>query len=137
MFYNAIRENKILAKISGFTVEALEVEAGVKPLCIKREELAVRQEASIMMKTDNTPIKMSWDSFIENDQTERKMSPFGKMNIQVHVADVSTNTDISLHSLEKEFNFLESLQPTKISTEYRQTLGSSKTRTAEQQKLSR
>ena len=94
-------------------IEALEVEAGVKPLCIRREEFAVRQAERIMMKTDNTPIKMSWDSFIENDQTERKMSPFGKMNIQV--ADISTNTDISLHSLGKEFNFLESLQPTKIS----------------------
>ena len=78
-------------------------------------------------KTDNTPIKMSWDSFIENDKTERKVSPFGKMNIQV--ADMSTNTEISLHSLGKEFNFLESLQPTKRSPEYWQNLGSSKTRT--------
>ena len=57
-----------------------------------------------MMKTDNAPIKMSWDRFIENDQTERKMSPFEKMNIQV--ADMSTNTDISLHSLEKSLIFL-------------------------------
>ena len=96
-------------------IEGLEVEAGVKPLCIRREDVAVRQTARIMMKTDNTPIKMSWDSFIENYQAERKMSPFRKLNIQV--ADMSTNTDISLHSLEKEFNFLESLQPTKRSPE--------------------
>ena len=116
-------------------VEALEEEAGVKPLCIRREELAARQAARIMMKTDNTPIKMSWDSFIENDQTERKVSPFGKTNIRL--ADMSTNTDISLHSLEKEFNFLESLQPTMRSPEYWQNLGSSKTRTAEQKKLLR
>ena len=39
--------------------------------------------------------------------------------------------------MEKEFNFLESLQPTKRSPEYWQNLGSSKTRTAEQEKLSR
>ena len=63
------------------------------------------------------------------------MSPFGKKNIQV--SDMSTNTRTSLHSLEKEFNFLESLQPTKRSPEYWQNLGSSKTRTAEQEKLSR
>ena len=34
------------------------------------------------------------------------MSPFGKMNNQVHVADVSTNTDISLRSLGKSLIFL-------------------------------
>ena len=49
-------------------LEALEVEANVKPLCIRREELAIRQAARIMMKSDDTPIKISWDNFIENDQ---------------------------------------------------------------------
>ena len=78
---------------------------------------------------------ISWDNFIENDQIERKISPFGKMNVQI--ADMSTNTDISLHSLEKEFNFLESLQPTKKSPEYWHNLGSSKSRNAQQEKLSR
>ena len=116
-------------------LEALEVEAGVKPLCIRREELAIRQAARIMMKSDDTPIKISWDNFIENDQIERKISPFGKMNVQI--ADMSTYTDISLHSLEKEFNFLESLQPTKKSPEYWHNLGSSKSRNAQQEKLSR
>ena len=56
-------------------LEALEVDAGVKPLCICREELAVRQAARIMMKTDNTPIKISCDSLLENDQ--RKNFTFG------------------------------------------------------------
>ena len=40
-------------------IEALEVETGVKPLCIRREELAVKQAARIMMKTENILIKMS------------------------------------------------------------------------------
>ena len=57
------------------------------------------------------------------------------MNFQV--ADMTTNTDIFFQSLEKEFNYLESLQPAKRSTEYWQKLGSSKTRTVEQEKLSR
>ena len=57
------------------------------------------------------------------------------MNVQV--ADMATNTGISLHSLEKEFNFLDSLQPSKRPREYWQTLGSSKSRTAEQEKLSK
>ena len=51
------------------------------------------------MKTDNTPKKISWDSFIDNDQTERKISQFGKMN--VHVADMTTN--IELTSLFKAY----------------------------------
>lgn len=44
---------------------------------------------------------------------------------------------ISLHSLEKELNFLESLRPSKSPPEYWKSLGSSKSRTAEQEKLSR
>ena len=57
------------------------------------------------------------------------------MNFQV--ADMTTYTDISFQSLEKEFSYLESLQPVKRSPEYWQKLGSSKTRTVEQEKLSR
>ena len=75
--------------------EALEVEAGVKPLCIRREELSVRQEERTLMKTDNTPKKISWRSFIDNDRTERKISPFGKMN--VHVADMTTYIKLTSH----------------------------------------
>ena len=52
-------------------VEALEVEAGVKPLELRREELAVRQAAKIMTKADETCIKSSWDRFMETEQVER------------------------------------------------------------------
>ena len=52
-------------------LEAQEVEAGVKPLCIRREELAIRQATRIMKKSDDTPIKISWVNFIENDQREK------------------------------------------------------------------
>lgn len=116
-------------------LEALEVEAGIKPLCIRREELAVRQAARIIMKPDNACLKVSWDSFLDIEKSEKKISPFGKMNLQM--ADMCTNTGISLHSLEKELNFLESLRPSKSPPEYWKSLGSSKTRTAEQEKISR
>ena len=116
-------------------VEALEVEAGVKPLCIRREELAVRQAARIMMKPDDAYLKVRWDSFLDSDATERKISPFGKMNVQL--ADMSSNTGISLHCLEKECTYLESLQPSKRPPEYWQNLGSSKSRSSEQEQLSR
>lgn len=116
-------------------VEALEVEASVKPLEIRREELAVRQAAKIMMKNEVSCIKSSWDRFTESEIVEHKTSPFGIMNILI--ADMKSNTGISLHSLEKEFSYLESLQPTKRKPEYWQNLGSSKSRTSEQEVLSR
>ena len=116
-------------------VEALEVEAGVKPLDLRREELAVRQAAKIMTKDEDSYIKRSWDRFIDSDTTEHKISPFGKMNLQV--ADMISNTGIALHSLEKEFTFTDSLQPSKRKPEYWQNLGSSKTRSKTQEALSR
>ena len=88
-----------------------------------------------MMKPNDACQKVSWESFLDKNTAERKLSPFGKMNFQV--AAMSTNTAISLHSLEKEFNFLDSLQPTKRPPEYWQNLGSTKSTTAEQEKLSR
>ena len=66
---------------------------------------------------------------------EHKVSPFGKMNIQL--ADMTSNTGISLHSLEKEFTYQESLQPSKSKPEYWNCLGSSKSRSGEQEMLSR
>ncbi|MCG8113581.1 MAG: reverse transcriptase domain-containing protein, partial [Candidatus Thiodiazotropha taylori] len=116
-------------------LEALEVEAGVKPLKLRREELALRQAAKIMTKDDGTSIKQSWDRFIESDVVERRISPYGKMNVQV--ADMISNTGIALHCLEKEATFSESLRPTKRKPEYWQNLGSSKNRSKAQETLSR
>ena len=93
------------------SLEALEVEAGIKPLDIRREELSVRQAVRIMMKADEDHIKVSWDDFQERDGTEHRVSPFGKMNVQV--ADMMSNIGITLNSLEKDCNYLESLQPSK------------------------
>ena len=116
-------------------LEALEVEAGVKPLELRREELAVRQAAKIMTKTDDSCIKICWDRFVDSESVERKVSPFGKMNVQV--ADMISNTGISLLSLEKEFTYTECLRPSKPKPEYWQNLGSSKSRTHTQEALSR
>ena len=116
-------------------LEALEVEAGVKPLELRREELAVRQAAKIMTKKDDSCIKRCWDRFMDTEIVERKVSPFRKMNVQV--ADMISNTGVSLHCLEKQFTFTESLQPSKHKPEYWQNLGSSKSRTKTQEVMSR
>ena len=56
-------------------LEALEVEAGVKHLSIRREELAVRQAARILMTPDDACLKMSWDSFLDRETPGSKISP--------------------------------------------------------------
>ena len=116
-------------------LEALEVEAGVKPLELRRDELAVRQAAKIMTKTNDSSIKICWDRFVDSESGERKVSPFGKMNVQV--ADMISNTGISLLSLEKKTTYTECLRPSKPKPEYWQNLGSSKSRTHTQEALSR
>ena len=65
----------------------------------------------------------------------RKISPFGKMAIQI--ADMISNTGIYFHCLEKEFTFSERLQPSNRQTEYWQNLGLSKSRTKHREAQSR
>ena len=95
------------------------------------EELAIRQAAKIMSKENDTCINKAWNTYTESDMTERKISAFGKMNIQI--ADMISNTGISFHCLEKEFTFSETLQPSKRQPEYWQNLGLSKSRTKNQE----
>ena len=57
------------------------------------------------------------------------------MNVQV--ADMMSNTGITLNSLEKDCNYLEKLLPSKQKPEYWNILGSSKFRTGEQEQISR
>ena len=116
-------------------LEAVVVKAGVKPLELRREEIAIRRAARVMMKGDEECIKVSRDSFLDQEEIEHKISPFWKMNIQI--ADMILNTGVALNWLETEFNYLESLQPSKQRPECWQGLGSSKSRTGEQDKLSR
>ena len=91
----------------------MQVEAGVKPLELRREKLAIRQAAKIMSKENDTCINKAWNTYTESELMERKISPFGKMSIQL--ADMISNTGISLHCLEKEFTFSETLDPVKDS----------------------
>ena len=116
-------------------LDALEGEAGVKLLELRREELAIRQAAKIMSKESVTCINKAWNTYTESEFMERKISPFGKMSIQI--ADMISNTGISLHCLEKEFTFSETLQPSKRQPEYWQNLGSSKSRAKYQEAQSR
>ena len=115
--------------------EALEVELGIKPLSIRRQELAIREGAKIISKSDQVLIKKSWHDWKLNIDNERFLSPFGK--IQLQLEDLSPETGTTTFNIEPEFSFEESLQPSKRRPEYWDRLGSSKSRTEEQQIESR
>ncbi|MEW8544970.1 MAG: reverse transcriptase domain-containing protein [Candidatus Thiodiazotropha sp.] len=115
--------------------EALEVELGVKPLQIRRQELAIREGAKILSKTDQVLIKRSWIDWQDNINTERFVSPFGK--IQLQLEDLQTETGTTTYNIEPEFSYQESLQPSKRRPEYWDRLGSSKSRSTEQEIESR
>ena len=53
-----------LPKTSG--VEALEVEAGILPLSLRREELAIREMGKIMAKDNTQKIKSTFEDWREN-----------------------------------------------------------------------
>ena len=111
------------------------METGILPLELRREELSIRQAIKIMMKDRSQLIKMTWDRWRESEKRETRLSPFGKMSI--HLADMTSNTDIKLNNLEKEFTYTECIQPSKAHPEYWRNIGSSKSRTTEQEIMSR
>ena len=63
-------QRKGLALCLGFPgtagLEALEVEAGVKPLELRREELAIKQAAKIMSKENDACINKAWNTYTES-----------------------------------------------------------------------
>ena len=78
------REKALCLGVPGTAdLEALEVEARIKPLELRREELAIRQATKIMSKENDSCINKCWNSFAESEIIERKISSFGKMNIQI------------------------------------------------------
>ena len=115
--------------------EALEVELGVTPLSIRRQELSIREGAKIISKSDQVLIKKSWQNWKQNIENEKFLSPFGK--IQLQLEDLTSETGTTTFNIEPEFSFEESLQPSKRRPEYWDRLGSSKSRTEEQQIESR
>ena len=60
--------------------EALEVQAGVLPLDLRREELAIREYTKSMVKANTGPIKqcfLSCQASVEELPREKVMTPMG------------------------------------------------------------
>ena len=107
--------------------EALEVELGIKPLHIRRQELSIREGSKIISKSDQILIKKSWLNWKDEIENEKFLSPFGK--IQLQLEDMTSETGTITFNIEPEFSFEDSLQPSKRRPEYWDRLGSSKSRT--------
>ena len=88
-----------------------------------------------MSKSDEILIKKSWINWKDENESEKCLSPFGKLQLQLE--DMSSETGITTFNIEPEFSFEDSLQPSKRQPEYWDRLGSSKSRTEEQQNESR
>ena len=88
------------------SLEALEVEAGVLPLDLRREELAVREFGKIYAEQDTQPIKQALKEWEEarHERTERYISPFGKMAIQM--ADTCAHTGMVVNHHHHHIHFI-------------------------------
>ena len=115
--------------------EALEVELNMQPLEVRRMELSVREAGRILSKDVDVPIKSSWENWGETENTEKYMSPFCRMLIQLE--DIKAETGIDTFNIEQDFSFREGLYPTLTKPEYWSRLGSSKNRTNDQKDESR
>ena len=111
---------------------ALEVEASLFPLELRREELSIREGGKIMSKDNSQEIKQLWNEWRDDYRgKERYMSPFGLIDLQLQ--DMETNSGTSIINIEPEFSFLEGLCPSRSKPEYWNRLGSSKSRSVAQQ----
>jgi ribonuclease HI len=115
--------------------EAMEVEADILPLALRREELAIREVAKIMAMENNEPLRRLWVSWEDGDRAERVLSPFGKGLVQVK--DMETETETTVENMEPGVSFATCLQPTRAAPEYWSKLGSSKNRTTQQEEEAR
>ena len=113
-------------------LNALEVEASVLPLELRREELSIREGGKIMSKDNSQTIKQLWNEWRDDFRGKEKyVSPFGLIDSQLQ--DMETNSGTSIINIEPEFSFLEALCPSKSRPEYWNRLGSSKSRSVTQQ----
>ena len=107
------------------------MELNVNPLEVSRTELSLREVARILSKDVDVPIRSSWENWLESKKTEKYISPFGKMLLQLE--DITAETGNKHISLEPDFSFRETLYPTINKPEYWSRLVCSKSITQTQQ----
>ena len=96
-------------------IEALEVEAGIMPLDLRREELTVRELVKIMAKDKNEEIAKCFDTwkYQMEESTEKFLAPFNKALMQL--TDVISNYRIR-RQISRARSFIPSMPGTFYST---------------------
>ncbi|CAG2213469.1 unnamed protein product [Mytilus edulis] len=113
---------------------ALEIEAGVLPIDLRIEEIAIREIAKIQSKSIKEPIKQQLINYQEEIGHDIHITPMGKALCQSF--EMEKETDININLIEPEFTYrLGETSRTKTTPSYWNRLGSSKSRTSEQKKL--
>ncbi|XP_071160776.1 uncharacterized protein [Mytilus edulis] len=112
------------------SLEVLQVMAGVLPLDLRREEMAIRDIARLNSYSTKIPIRNKIDEWKNKETVDKFISPLGLMLQQAK--NMKEETDISIDDIEPEYQF-QGLQASKSPPEYWRTLGSSKNRTKEQE----
>ena len=111
------------------SVEVLEVAAGVIPLHLRREEMAIRDLSKVNSFQTHIPIKQLFDNWKQKETPDYIVSPFNKMLDQAK--DMKNLTSIDVNLMEVCFLF-NGLLPSMSPPEYWRHLGSSKNRSTEQ-----
>ncbi|CAG2186846.1 unnamed protein product [Mytilus edulis] len=113
---------------------ALEIEAGVLPIDLRIEEIAIREIAKIQSKSIKEPIKQQLINYQEEIGHDIHITPMGKALCQSF--EMEKETGININLIEPEFTYrLGETSRTKTTPSYWNRLGSSKSRTSEQKKL--
>ena len=93
--------------------------------------MSTREGARILGKANGQPLKKRWMQWEELTNPEKYISPFGK--IQTQIEELITESNITVFNIEPEMNFRDSLYPSRRMPEYWDRLGSSKSRSSNQQ----
>ncbi|VDI25109.1 Hypothetical predicted protein, partial [Mytilus galloprovincialis] len=125
-----LREIKGIGVSATASLEVLQVMAGVLPLDLRREEMAIRDIARLNSYSTKIPIRNKIDEWKNKETVDKFISPLGLMLQQAK--NMKEETDISIDDIEPEYQF-QGLQASKSPPEYWRTLGSSKNRTKEQE----
>jgi len=112
------------------SLEVMEVMGGVLPLELRREETAIRDIGKVNSYSTKLPIKNQLDNWRKKETPERHITPLGQMSLQAEEMRKETNIDVK--NIEPEFEY-HGLRASKSPPEYWRNLGSSKTRSKEQE----
>ena len=112
-------------------VNALEVEASVLPLDLRREELSIKEGGKIMSKDNSQTIKQLWNEWRDDFRGKEKyMSPFWLIDSQLQDMETFWN---KYYKYRTRVLISGGLCPSKSRPEYWNRLGASKSRSVTQQ----